>query len=92
MWHVLFALASRLLGASRALEALQRSADHTRRGRARAAARGFFRNPYSLVGREGSLCSDTYHPKALFIDAKHPPVIPLAVAPSQSEPVGPVLL
>src|SRR5262249_12403815 len=90
-WHAPFTLASRLLGASRTSEALQRSTDHTRRGRGRAAASGFFRNPYSLVGREGSLCSDTYHLKALLIDAKHPPVLPLAVAPPQPELVSPVL-
>ena len=76
----------------RASEALQRSADHPRGGGARAAASRFFRNPYSLVGCEGAWDSEAHHTKALLIDAKYPAVIPLAVAPSQPELVGPVLL
>ena len=78
-------------GVSRASEAFQRSADHTWRGGAWAAASRFFRNPYSLVGREGSWCSDGYYTKALLVDAKHTPVIPLAIAESQPELVSPVL-
>ena len=80
------------MGVWRASEALKRRADHTRRGGARATAGRFFRNPYSLVGCEGTWDSEAHHTKALLIDAKHPAVIPLAVAPPQPELVGPVLL
>src|SRR5262249_23069161 len=71
-------------------EALRCPTDYTRRGGAWTAASRLFRNPYSLVGREGLWRSDVHQTKALRIDAKHSPVIPLAVAPPQPELVSPL--
>src|SRR5262245_21326258 len=71
-------------------EALRRPADHTWRGGAWTAASRFFRNPYSPVGRERLWRGDIHQTKTLLINAKHAPVIPLAVAPPQPELVGPV--
>src|SRR5262249_54333980 len=72
--------------------ALQCTTDHTRRGGAWAPARRFFRNPYSLVGRERPWCSDVDQTKALLIDAEDTAIIPLTVAPHQPQLVGPVSL
>ena len=79
------------MGLGRASGTRQRRADYPWGGRAGAAARRFFRNPDALVGRERLWGRETEQPKALRIDAKHPPIIPLAIAPPQPELVGPVL-
>ena len=57
-----------------------------------AAASRFFRNPYSLVGREGSWCSDGYYTKALLVERNTPPSSRWRSAESQPELVSPVLV